>query len=390
MLVLHLLLALLGSGGVSAQLKRNDLSTGAASETEFTPARLEDIFNDVFGGDALPNQRPLLVHAGPAADVVFGDNFVPGMLLQDLMRSNAFDLDDLAPVMGPRLGFMGAPMRRPPLRLKRPIFSRQSPQERFQISHEKGHFKLHADVPGYSMVSSKSNASSEDQNPLSVMVVGQTLVLSGTQVDGQVTRSFQRSWQLPDGADLDKIAVNFSPANHTVMVDIPVPEALEQAHSADDLPLRDPLAELEQNLDGSGTMLMFASQMGPALGSAADIEEVLRMLESPMVVQHKEVQPYWRLGAPSDSSKSMLEVVLPKGMVPGQLQHRQLPVHRAANIGQDQSGLPRIVDDAPATHVDLPVDVQSDACERSDWLLRCPIADAKRVRSVSMDTANEL
>jgi len=317
--------------------------------------------------------RPLLVHAGPAADVVFGD-LMPDALLQDLARSASFDLEDLQPLMLARGGLAGPRSQGSPFRLRRPQFSLES-QERFQVTQDEGHFRLRGDVPGYNFSTADSNSQEAKANPLSVTVVGQALVVSGTRKDGEVTRSFQRSWQLPRNARVDGISVSFNPSNHTLTVDVPTEASSAEAGSE----------TFEENRDGSGSTVMFSSMASPmSMGSPSEEDIFDKMF--PMVVHRKDSQPYWRLsGGENADGKSMLEVVLPKGMVAGHPHDRQLPVHRLTDSGTEASGETEAAEPEASIHVDLPVEVQAETCQSATGLLRCPI-DAAQVRKMPIST----
>jgi len=92
----------------------------------------------------------------------------------------------------------------------------QSGSGGFQTSVEGGHFRLRASLPGYSM-----HRSGNGDEPLNVKVVGRTLVVQGSKAAGQMMTSFQRSFPLPFAPDANRVSVNYSAQDGSLLVDIP-------------------------------------------------------------------------------------------------------------------------------------------------------------------------
>lgn len=78
-------------------------------------------------------------------------------------------------------------------------------------------FRVSASLPGY-----KLGSQDLSQSPLSVRVVGRrSLVVNGKQQMGHMITSWQRSFSLPKGSDIDKVSVTYNAASGNLTVDVP-------------------------------------------------------------------------------------------------------------------------------------------------------------------------
>merc|ERR1719272_1008237 len=80
-----------------------------------------------------------------------------------------------------------------------------------------GHFRLRASLPFYRM----HRSDGEEEQPLSVHVVGNSLVVLGHKSDGQVVKTFQRSFKLPKTANPDAMKVTYSVSDGGFTVEVP-------------------------------------------------------------------------------------------------------------------------------------------------------------------------
>merc|ERR1719343_322317 len=60
------------------------------------------------------------------------------------------------------------------------------------------------------------------ENAPSVEVLGNSLIVRGQKTSGAMVHSFQRSFQLPQGADVDNIHVEYSKVDGKFSVDVPI------------------------------------------------------------------------------------------------------------------------------------------------------------------------
>nr|WHU05687.1 small heat shock protein sHsp16.04 [Dinophyceae sp.] len=97
----------------------------------------------------------------------------------------------------------------------------------FKVETTGGHFKLRASLPGYS-IAGAAGAMQDGQkaHPLSVEVVGRSLVVRGQKAEGQMITSFQRSFQLPRVADADRISAVYK--DGVLAVDVPASSKLPE------------------------------------------------------------------------------------------------------------------------------------------------------------------
>nr|WHU05697.1 small heat shock protein sHsp22.3 [Dinophyceae sp.] len=108
--------------------------------------------------------------------------------------------------------------------------------DRFRVESTNGNFKLRAELPGYSIhCGAESKKDGEDSNPLRVEVVGRSLVVRGQKTDNHARSSFQRSFQLPQAADVDKINAVYH--DGVLSVDVPagshLPENAEESDNGE-------------------------------------------------------------------------------------------------------------------------------------------------------------
>jgi len=87
-------------------------------------------------------------------------------------------------------------------------------------------FRITAQLPGYRFGAEASGPGTE--SPLSVRAVGRrSLVVSGMQQMGHMITSWQRSFSLPKGCDINNISVTYSSASGNLTVDVPRLNATE-------------------------------------------------------------------------------------------------------------------------------------------------------------------
>lgn len=394
--------------------------------------------------------RPLVIHAGPAVDVGFGQSALSSLPLQDLIK-------DVNTIMGRHssVGLRGFPRPRHAFfhdrfedLKKQALFEEQFQpfqDEVFQrleaITHlsekdlsEKGdgfhvqehgnHFKLSASLPGYLMHREEQKGRAQ---PLSIEVIGPSLVVRGQQADGSIMKSFQRSFRLPQTADAEGIRATYSNMDGSLAVTIP---------SKDAEPKRDPtkMWTFASQDDGSQTTLMISS------GGVHDVSPMLQDMseglpsflgplfnfqqrpkefpvgfldrrswntlprtsndvlpsrtstlmpasasadaqpkQAPLVVHRKDAKPFWRLAGSSDEARggSSIEVVVPEGVEIGELNGSWI------SYGKDGGQL------------ELPVTVRSGDCGHvegaasREQVVQCKIQPST-VKKVPIKVSNEL
>nr|WHU05696.1 small heat shock protein sHsp18.4 [Dinophyceae sp.] len=91
----------------------------------------------------------------------------------------------------------------------------------FQVDadHE-SRFRITATLPGYKLGDGGAVLMGAAESPLSVRAVGhRSLVVSGMQQSGPIIRSWQRTFSLPKGSDIDNVAATY--ASGVLTVDVP-------------------------------------------------------------------------------------------------------------------------------------------------------------------------
>jgi len=206
--------------------------------------------------------RPVVLHMGPGVGVDFGVEEAPELplLLKGMMGSpfggrDIFDRQDpIAEMEREMQGFLqgleapGGPGM--------PGMSDGG----FSVNTEQGHFTLNASLPGYkyTMHAGKTDGTPEEDTdqPLSVEVVGRSLVVRGQQTNDRMTRSFQRSFRLPRAANADAIKVTYNVKTGALAVDIPAKEgATDDKDSESD----DDVWAFDSHDGGSQTTMTFVS-----------------------------------------------------------------------------------------------------------------------------------
>lgn len=144
----------------------------------------------------------------------------------------------------------------------------------FQVDTQDGWFQMRALLPGYKM---QPPGKTEEKQPLTVQVLGQSLMVQGQQTEGNLMRSFQRSFRLPSVVDCGGITVTYNVKDGALAVDIPAKEgsltAVEgqdegsTAYSSNDGTEMWAMNTLE---GGSQTSIMFSSGCHHGASEAAE------------------------------------------------------------------------------------------------------------------------
>eukprot|EP00928_Gymnodinium_smaydae_P050797 TRINITY_DN3435_c0_g3_i4.p1 TRINITY_DN3435_c0_g3~~TRINITY_DN3435_c0_g3_i4.p1 ORF type:complete len:604 (+),score=111.44 TRINITY_DN3435_c0_g3_i4:52-1812(+) len=89
----------------------------------------------------------------------------------------------------------------------------------FQVDNEETRLRISAILPGYNLGAESGDVS---KSPLAVRAVGKTsLVVKGTQANGNIVTTFQRSFKLPKGSDIANISVTYSSSTGNLTVIVP-------------------------------------------------------------------------------------------------------------------------------------------------------------------------
>lgn len=94
----------------------------------------------------------------------------------------------------------------------------------FEVHDEKTRMRITASLPGYNLKddSGPLSLTHAKETPLSVSAVGRrSLVVKGMEQHGPLIRSWQRSFALPKGSDIDNIAITYSSSSGNLTVDVP-------------------------------------------------------------------------------------------------------------------------------------------------------------------------
>lgn len=319
----------------------------------------------------------------------------------------------------------------------------------FQTEVKNGHFLLRATLPGYKMHTSGDG--SDPSQPLSVQVLGRSLVVKGQQKHGAQMASFQRSFAIPFQPDADKVSVTYKALDGSLAVDVPKKEgSTEDEHqeelSSDEDPLAalfpgtqmsivfsgspgsrpqpqpmtflrgrrggfnslindlfsdagadfsgDPFEDLWSSLDRQGSIAERRPSGDGLTAVAAQAEQTTKdpatAKKAPVVVQPKSAQPFWRLGSSSsDKSGQTIDIVAPSGLDMGTPEGNIVHFTRTeANSGGTAGAL-------PATgNLQLPVSVKGEECQSAgtnsqERILRCHIQD-DTVKNVPIRVLDEL
>eukprot|EP00930_Biecheleria_cincta_P005660 TRINITY_DN106590_c0_g1_i1.p1 TRINITY_DN106590_c0_g1~~TRINITY_DN106590_c0_g1_i1.p1 ORF type:complete len:428 (+),score=66.25 TRINITY_DN106590_c0_g1_i1:115-1398(+) len=317
----------------------------------------------------------------------------------------------------------------------------------FQTEVKNDHFLLRAILPGYKMHTSGDG--SDPSQPLSVQVLGRSLVVKGQQTHGAQMASFQRSFALPFEPDADKVSVTYKALDGSLAVDVPkkegaasMPEDNQLQVISDENPLAalfpgsqmtiafsgspggrpqpQPLTFLRGRRGGLNSLIndLFSDAGADISGdpfedlwsslerrgsiverrSAGDAKNNLpapggqttkspARAKTPVVVQPKSAQPFWRL-AGSDKSGQSIDIVAPSGLEMGAPDGNIVQFTKTeANTGSTGT--------APiAGKLQLPVSVKGEDCQSAgtnsqEHILRCHIRDDS-VKNVPIRVLDEL
>lgn len=95
----------------------------------------------------------------------------------------------------------------------------------FEVDSDDTHFRVSATLPGYKLSGSEGGGF---QSPLTVRLVGhRSLVVSGTQQAGPFMKTWQRTFALPRGSDVDKTEITYNASSGLLSVDVPHREGAE-------------------------------------------------------------------------------------------------------------------------------------------------------------------
>jgi len=240
------------------------------------------------------------------------------------------------------------------------------------------------------------------EDPPSVEVLGHSLIVRGQKTTGSMVHSFQRSFQLPQGADVDNIHVEYSKVDGKFSVDVPINAkasaakggssaamTLSSDSASDDGP---PLMDMLDPLSGGSQMTFTFSSGGPG-PRAPVIDPLMELLlghspferlglpgmavvqeqpargagsprrKAPVAVHSKDAKPFWRLVNDGLFDKKGLavdpaiEIVAPRGVQLGKVRNGRVDMYNAT--GEDALRGQR----APAGHLALPVNVSERDCK---------------------------
>lgn len=281
--------------------------------------------------------RPMLIQAGGMVDLSSGEGGFASLPLHDIYAKSSQGDNPLQAFHQNMFALLDSQMHS------------QRPSNCFHTDEHDGHFRLRASLPWYKM---HRNEGEEDQ-PLSVHVVGNSLVVLGHKSDGQVVKTFQRSFKLPKTANPDAMKVTYSVSSGGFSVEVPKHsgEAGGAAHAE----------AFDPEEDGSQTTVVVAAggavqESAPdtndetptrALATAASPTDLLASVtgadnaakiavvsqegtlgaegmqaapvdKTPVVVQRKGSKPFWRLVGNDGGRHSSIEVVLPEGWEMGE------------------------------------------------------------------------
>lgn len=302
----------------------------------------------------------------------------------------------------------------------------------FRVHKENGNFTLRASLPGYKMAfKDEQKTHDESENPLSVEVVGHSLIVRGQKTKGSMSSGFQRSFRLPKVANTDAIKVKYNVTDGTLAVDIPAQKGAvvskEEDGNDDDgdeggveemsfssrpgmrmptgstIRLRGGQNPLQAMMEG-----MMQADEGMASVDQADEDPFVDLLmdgqrqkaeekergkdssvrvvsvenkkEEEPAAAKKEVKsavaPYWRrpVGAAKGTEDySAIEIVVPEGVRVGLPDGRRVPCFNTAN----RSGR------GPDWTLELPVSIKNEDCAWSqadrakERIYRCQIEKEK-------------
>mmetsp|Transcript_16773 Transcript_16773/g.43323 ORF Transcript_16773/g.43323 Transcript_16773/m.43323 type:complete len:425 (+) Transcript_16773:52-1326(+) len=374
---------------------------------------------------------PVVVNLGPAVLGHADKNGLDPMLVKELEGTQDLSLDDMDDFHQDMQGLLDALGGH---------FAEAVRAGGFKTNAEDGHLKLRAVLPGYALQPVEEHGAggpdvdvpSIEPPPLSVRIVGHSLVVSGHKRDGRMTSSFQRSFVLPRGADAERISVHYSTRDGALEVDVPGRAVSTQVGKAWTLSWEDAgshtsivvssghvsavvtpkpalrgtskksvaqalLSGLHEifHLSEAKDLLAQVEQPSAALEGIQEIgkavqatpEHASELTPPAMVVQRRDARPFWRLGS-SGSSGTILEVVAPHGVVLGRPSGSSLPFY---------SGGATVADSAPQPigQVELPVNITDRDCTWAlepppqEQVLECKV-DTASVRALRIDVAQEL
>lgn len=161
----------------------------------------------------------------------------------------------------------------------------------------KTRFRITAELPGYKLGDGSGGLAAAAESPLSVRAVGhRSLVVSGMQQNGPIIRTWQRSFSLPKGCDIENIEVTYSSSSGNLTVDVPRSEVSEEDSKDEDeeeafLPpalraMRQGMPGLVGNING-----MPVRQGGGFLMPPSSLEDVLAQALGMVGQMHPRFHP---------------------------------------------------------------------------------------------------
>lgn len=365
--------------------------------------------------------RPMLIHAGSNADLSSGQGVFSRLPLHEIFEKSARDDDPLQRFHQNLFAALDSQMQS------------QRPSNGFYMEDKDGHVRLRASLPGYKMPKKGMQSfavgadGQPEEQPLSVEVVGDSLVVRGRQDDGQMLKTWQRSYRLPGDANTDAMKVTYSVSDGGLAVEVPRGSTPEEEGSQTTLVLTDG-ADVEhlnkQNADKSDAeaetpaavaqdLVGLSTDSTPSVAPAsedfpdeaaapvvappvvappvaaaptvagdgfslgAESSSSIPMGANPVVVQRAGSKPFWRLVGNDGGRHSSVEVVLPEGWEMG-----------------EPSG--KVISFLGGGSMELPVSISSADCNflegsasGSERVLQCKIQDST-VKKLTIDVTDEL
>jgi len=340
--------------------------------------------------------RPMLIQAGGMVDLSSGEGGFSSLPLHDIYAKSSQVENPLQAFHQNMFALLDSQMQS------------QRPSSCFHMDEHDGKFRMRASLPFYRM---HRNAGEEEQ-PLSVHIVGNSLVVLGHKSDGQVVKTFQRSFKLPKTANPDAMKVTYSVSSGGFAVEVPKHsrETGGEAHAE----AFDPEEEGSQTTvvvaaggavqesssganDGTPTRVV-ANAASPTdlLASVAGTDNAAKIAvvaqegtlgaegmqaapvdKAPVVVQRKGSKPFWRLVGNDAGRHSSIEIVLPEGWEMGEPGGKTITFLGGGSL-------------------ELPVSINGPACvflgqseASSEHVLKCKIV-ASAVKKIPIEVDDEL
>merc|ERR1719171_2727621 len=198
----------------------------------------------------------------------------------------------------------------------------------FQIEDTDEHFKLVAHLPGHRL-------GGEGNNPLSVKVVGRSLMVKGKKVEGPMTSMFQRSFPIPPYAVAKKISVDYSTTSGKLVINLPkIPKAerTEEEKGAEE--------DGAQELDGMLPMEMggFGMPLEALPAPFLELERAMGQLIMPQpaaIVRIRPARPVIRLGK-DDNGAMVVNLEAPPGKMLEQVLGHVFVVEPGSHVSEKE------------------------------------------------------